>query len=720
MIFIEDITVFSWLLDVLPFLMKRSFRPSFPKPSIYYIDATRLGLGLARLTCRWLNYPFEKLDFRLVDIRDDDGNLLRLRIEYQDLAQVQQAIWKNPIFQTIIHNAAKQKSSLNERLEFFLKKRCVDFTWYNADTIWRMLLLVHVVVWRMKTLPSDNRELVLMAVKRFWTKEIKDYASSYGVKVVFMKQSRWHLKETLLRCLGKNRLRSWYYLFLKISALRKTPFDFRQKRRWCKETAAAHPQESASSTRFPARLMVEYYGHLNLNEPQYYSDLFFWQKSLLSGKDIVVTFNIPADPLNETILQNLKEHGMTAVLLNPRATNVPHVPLFQHRNGNKKNLGFSEALRGASRDFMSRMIQEYYEDYGYWVDLFSKTQTKIHISWYKYDSQHSVIADAMQTVGGVAAIYQRAFEEFPSPGTTIATDIVFGFSKQSAMVEQQGGSVIPYYIITGYSPDYRFVLLRQFSQKIKKQLREQGAKRIIAYFDEGSGADSRWHTGHEIMRENYAFLLQKLLSQPDLGLIFKPKIAATLRARLGPVKDLLEQAEQTGRCYVFSGGALHNRYPPSIAALAADVAIHGHLCAATAGLESALAGIPTLLLDREGWPVSSLYQLGKGKVVFSDWDHLWETCQEYWRMKGIFPGFGDWTSILDDLDPFRDGRAAQRIGTYLHDLLAGFQRGEDRQTVMSHAAQRYAEVWGQDKIIKISPTIPPTSPISNPLRKVTV
>ena len=43
------------------------------------------------------------------------------------------------------------------------------------------------------------------------------------------------------------------------------------------------------------------------------------------------------------------------------------------------------------------------------------------------------------------------------------------------------------------------------------------------------------------------------------------------------------------------GGSLKNKYPPAVAALASDIAIHGYLHAVTAGLESALAGIPTLL-----------------------------------------------------------------------------------------------------------------------------
>ena len=232
-------------------------------------------------------------------------------------------------------------------------------------------------------------------------------------------------------------------------------------------------------------------------------------------------------------------------------------------------------------------------------------------------------------------------------------------------------------------------------------LQKLGVKRIIAYFDENSRDDARWHTGHEFMRENYEFLLKKVLSEPWLGLLIKPKAPSSLEVRLGPVAELLKQAEATGRCHMYREGAYQGSNPPVEAALAADVAIHGHLVAATAGMEAALAGIPTLLLDREGWPSSPLYKLGIGRVVFHDWPSLWEACLEHWAHPNGSSGFGDWSSMLDEIDPFRDGRGAERMGTYIHWLLEGFQAGLDREVVMANAAERYVSSWGIDKVNEV-------------------
>jgi hypothetical protein len=116
-------------------------------------------------------------------------------------------------------------------------------------------------------------------------------------------------------------------------------------------------------------------------------------------------------------------------------------------------------------------------------------------------------------------------------------------------------------------------------------------------------------------------------------------------------------------------------------------------------LEAALAGVPTLLLDREGWQFESLDRLRTGRVVFKTWAGLWEACTQHWTGPGGLTGFGDWSSILDELDPFRDGCAGKRMGTYIKWMLDGLRNGFDRETVMAEAAERYCASWGHDKVI---------------------
>jgi hypothetical protein len=351
--------------------------------------------------------------------------------------------------------------------------------------------------------------------------------------------------------------------------------------------------------------------------------------------------------------------------------------------------------------WLRKKVMEYRQLRSFWSGVFVASNVKVWTTWYKYDAGHCAVADAIRDLGGVATVYQRAFESHASPQTTIGADIVFGFSPNVAEVEAKSGSLVRYHVATGYPGDHRFELLRGRANGVREKLMAHGAQRILAYTDENSSSESRWQADHLFTQQNYIFLLEKVLQEPWLGLVIKPKVPATLRARLGPVNDLLVRAEATGRCHILDQGDFLGARPPAEAALAADIAIHGHLCAATAGMEAALAGVPTLLIDREGWSVSPLYRLGEGRVVFTQWEDLWAGCLEHWATPKGTPNFGDWSPMWDELEPFRDGRAAERMGTYLNWLLEGFKTGLDRETVMADAAQRYCDLWGNDKVTSI-------------------
>ncbi|MFQ6031144.1 MAG: hypothetical protein ACE5Q6_27080, partial [Dehalococcoidia bacterium] len=419
---------------------------------------------------------------------------------------------------------------------------------------------------------------------------------------------------------------------------------------------------------------------------------------------LLVTFALPQAPLDEANWQELHQNGISAVALRPDATTVAEVPIFEpsaNSNHQRVILPYTQTAGPESR-WLEKQLEVYDNLRSYWTDLFAAHQVKVHVTWYKYDANHFAIGDALRSLGGVATIYQRAYESHPSAETMMAADIVFGFSPSVAAVERLSRSQIRYHVTTGYIGDHRHRLLKNAAQKVRSQLQQHGAQQILSFTDENSGDDSRWHTGHPFMRANYAFLLEKVLANPWLGILLKPKTPGTLRRRLGPVAELLAAAEATGRCYIYDDGVIQGSHSPAEAALAADVAVHGHLCAATAGIEAALAGTPTLLLDREGWPTSPLYQLGTGQVAFTDWDDLWQACLSHWSAPEGSPGFGDWSSLMAEIDPFRDGKAAQRMGTYIQWLLEGFREGFDRETVMSQAAERYCAQWGADKITEVN------------------
>lgn len=700
--FIEFLTIRTWVWSVLPHLL-RWVATGHRAPHGYVFESSRAAMALARASARLMSMTIETLPFRLRDIRDEQGLSLRLRIAFQDLAAVQADAMTEPQFHRLLHDG-----NVTGRLPMCLGKGMATIVFSRRGTLWRMLLTIQICLWKLTRDRRPPTDALLFLERRPWFPAIERYASRCGLAVIpvppVFDTKQWlrrRIPPPLMAVLGQVVARwrahgPWAVLRGRLRSLGM----------WARRPGPVDPATARRGHRTGPRLAVEYYGDLNLEHPEHHSNLFFWQQSSLSGRDLLLLFKLPVDPIDERKWAALTTHGIGAVALSDLATTVPQAPVFTYRPPRwrtQRDQGLSGVDgRGLEGAWLSEQIMSYSVWRDYWTALFTAYGIKMYLTWFKYDESHCAIADALESVGGVTAMYQWAYDSHPSPETAIAVDVFFGFSHLTAELERRSRSIIPYCVITGYLGDHRFSLLREETRRVRRTIQQHGATRILAFTDEGSKDDSRWTVNHHgFMQESYAFLLEKVLAEPWLGLVVKPKHPATLRRRLGPVAELLTRAEATGRCFVYGGGVLRGAYPPAAAALTADVAIHGHLCAGTAGMEAALAGVPTLLLDREGWSVSPLYRLGVGRVVFTEWERIWHACLEHWKRPGGVPGFGDWSSMLDELDPFRDGRAAERMGTYLAWLLEGFKAGGNRDTVMADAAERYRSIWGKDKIIHI-------------------
>ncbi len=691
-LFVESLTLRVWFFSIFPRLIRDRLagRAGWGR-NCYLFNWSGPALAAARLTGGWVGLRVEPLRYRLADVRDEEGLLLRLRIAYQDLAEVQADAMREAIFTQVL-----QEQRALDRLPAYLAKAIASMDLSDRGTLWRALMAIQVCAWRLRQGTESSSEAVFYLERRAWLNSLIRYAARERVQVIPVRPPF--------------RVKAWLSSILspEIKALLRWILSGRFRKaagaggvsQMGGSTPGGGAQSRATRGARGPRIAVEYYGHLNLNRPECYSDLFFWQQSSLPAEQISVLFNdFSRDPLDDSKRKELALAGLRAESLSPwdRFRRNPMLMLRRSPGG-----GSPET------DWLVKQIARYKALRSYWERFFSAEQVKIHISWFKYGAAHCAIADALQRAGGITVIYQRAHEELPSAETAIAADIVFGFSRKAAEVERLSNSRIAYHITAGYLGDHRFPLLKEQARRVRESLRRHGAQRIIAFTDENSMEDARWQTGHEFQQHNYAFLLEKLLANPWLGLVIKPKVPSSLRRRLGPVAALLSKAEATGRCILYEEGVLQGSYPPAAAALASDLMIHGHLCAGTAGMEAALAGVPTLLLDREGWSRSPLYRLGLGRVVFTDWRIIWKGCLEHWERPGGVPGFGDWSPLLEELDPFRDGQAAERMGTTLQWILEGFTAGLPREVVMADAAERYAQRWGRDKVtqVNVEPTLP--------------
>jgi hypothetical protein len=698
--YIENLTAHSWVLAIFPYFLGGGLRILRRVKKIYYFDASKSGLFLAKLTLWFIGTCLEQIkDSSQVDLRDHDGRLVWMRTA-EDALSIQDDILSNPEVQRV----AKHYGA-TARIQLFLSRHILscELSDRGMPALLKLLFFLRIIVHKEDT---DNNakgwegDVFLFMKERPWLDEFKRFAQGNKVNAVSTGATHFYVEAFFLRFNGlksfaKKILYCWMavkYQIQRIGFLRRTEFN---------------ENKTAGSEKPGLRLAVEYYGHLNLGAPETVSDLFFFQQSNFSARDILIYFGLPGIPATDTEWSEIKNRGISAVAINSRATVTPRVPVFNHRKRDVKvDWPDDKTENNKTNVFVRKWLRQYMSDYrqqcDYWVDFITRHNIKIHVTWYKNNSHHCAILDALKTTGGLGVVYQRSFEHCPTPWTFTTADVVFGFSRLGAHIGWDRYSSIPYYVAVGYLGDHRFGLLRKQADQVRASLQRHGAKKIVAYFDEQAINEPRWNLAYESTLEQYSYLLNKVLENPWFGLILKPKVPLTLRSRLQPISDILRKAEETGRCFVYGGAGKHSSYSPAAASLSADVAIHGHFFAATAGVEAALAGTPTFILDYEGVPQSLLYDLGTEDIIFRDIDSLWRACVEHWNSPGGIPRFGDWSGILDEIDPFRDGRAAERMGTYLGWLMEGFKAGLPRETVLADAAQRYSDAWGEDKVLSIN------------------
>jgi hypothetical protein len=663
-VYIEYLSLRTFLSSVLKELLGREVRNDKAKIH-YYFDASRPGKTVASIFGKLIGFQIERLEFEMRHIKDERGELIRLRITRKDLFEIQEQIINSDTYRHLYKDEWRQA-----RVNDFVEKGLMMLYGgiYNEKTVSRALYLIQVVAWHRQR--TDESKANLFLGRRAWWNVFEQYASSAGISL-----KRISNKRTLFidRSSLQEFLRKYPYLYVRLKSFKSGRFRLK-------------PAESDTSI---STLYVSGRGDFNLENNGYHSDFFWFLNSDFPAGNIQFESQSGEDK------RTLERHGIGAItgsVVNKPTHNTTKMPLP------KKNGRFKEE----SKSLIS-LIRSYNNIKAYWVSFFQTYGVKVYSTWYACDTPHMAIADAIREVGGIFTVWQMSFFGYRDFELGLNADIVFSYSSFSRNIEQQQGSKINYNVIIGYPKDYAAPLLKKGAIELRAKLQSNGAQKIIFAIDENSIDDSRWHTGHTLQRENYSFILEKVLATPWLGVVFKPKAAKTLRRRLGEVADLLTAAEKTGRCYVYEASGRHTTSAPVIlAGLSADVCIHGHLDGGTAALECALEGIPTLLIDREGCPDSKLYELPEGKVIFKNWPEAIDAVMDHFKMPQGIPGFGDWSEIIDELDPFRDGKAANRMGTYMHWLIQGYEKGLDRDSIMANAAEMYSKRWGKDKVSTVN------------------
>ena len=267
--------------------------------------------------------------------------------------------------------------------------------------------------------------------------------------------------------------------------------------------------------------------------------------------------------------------------------------------------------------------------------------------------------------------------------------VYFFWGNHDAQQGLDGGSMARSMLISGsFLSNHPDKKTNSITQEKVEEMRKQGVRYILALLDNSPPCPEYYH-----------FFLQWLVEDPYLGLLIKSKGHSWNKLRDDGLDGLVECAYQTNRIH-----DLDSKSSPTDASRLSDFTIGVASMSALAA--SALEGARVLFLDYERVdqgpqkPYCILHSLGLNRCVFYEPQLLRQSVMGYSENPTANAHLGDVTPILDQLDPFRDGKASQRIGEFVNWYLEEIDKGLNPDDAVRKATEKYGEKWGEDKVIR--------------------
>ena len=438
------------------------------------------------------------------------------------------------------------------------------------------------------------------------------------------------------------------------------------------------------------------FGHRTLEPGALRRSEFFWLEAPSLAPRPVILFGVPADAADDATRAGLRSSPLNVDV----ATGAPPAS-WRGLLGFTLSLVVGPALANLARGrfwspYVARHLVSLLRDYLRWRAFFSSRGIGVTVAPFASDATVGQVL-ALRDLGGVSTGYQHSISNIVGPSAllTAGPDVAFVSAERFARL-WDGVPARPLEIVpTGFIYDdaIKAALRDPHWEVARGRLAARGARYVITFFDENSLEG--WYSAvtDADASLDYEFLLRWLLEDPTLGLVLKPKKSSNLLERVAGARALIEEGLRTGRCVMLTSETLVGNIYPAEAAMMSDLVI-GKLTGCTAAFEAWLCGRPTVLVDTEGFRDHPLWRSGDGTFVYRDWPAARRSIESHRRDPLATPGFGDWSAVADELDPFRDGWAASRMREYVFELAAALDRGASRDQALAQASARHRERWG--------------------------
>ena len=452
----------------------------------------------------------------------------------------------------------------------------------------------------------------------------------------------------------------------------------------------------------PSRVGVCYAQGIDLTRK---SDLFWLKNSCLNTGNILVYFKDSPKPLTLEIRKQLQE-------LNVRYFNL--IPWWEARPHNK--LGDSKRFLGYFRGTLIKEIVSLFRlskqlfKKGHAVELwqherliwlfYTVAQFEALFRCFNVKVNTGLFADSDPHIEAIHIVTQRVkgadvyvhWSNHPMEKLWGTHDVFFTWGPYFRPVYERVGHGIKYLLYSGYLFDSIIPQVSMRAQNYRKKLQEKGVEFVLSLFD-GAYGRGGWFSVC-MLREFYKTILQEVRAHMTWGIIIKTKRTKSFKEMMSPeICEAIEALEKSGRCLV-----LDSQEMPATAAQASDVAM-GFGVFSTPAVEAALSQIPAIVYDSCHMHFHPFYTKGHRRIVFDKLSDLSEAVREYCQSPGNRPGFGDYSFVLPQIDPFQDKRASERIGQYMGTLLNELSKPGTKEEALQKANTFYKNKYGTDKVV---------------------
>ena len=552
-----------------------------------------------------------------------------------------------------------------------------------ACPVFDVMLLIEVAAWMASNPKSQLRGKkigVLIDKKNYCMDLIIDYARKKNLFVF----SFWSWRE-----MNTRGIIVFLYQLMQLVAMSIIPlFDSRSRR----------PNKAKSSVCTFHDALDNFcdYSRRNYN-------LFWYPESGITSDQISI-FSRSSNKMEGAEIKKIKEAGFDLVscdgltkrahTLIPRHWCSPRVfHLFFSNMWECGRLLFKVKTRAQYEQW--KMLFLLFVSLPYWEDFFRQNNVKI---LFKPGSLFSVVDIAGKLAGAVTISYQYSNHFACDMSHYDSCDVFFVWGKAYEKAYRHKHSEVANFIHSGYVFDYAFNSLQERATVLREDFLNKGVDFVLSIFDENLNiANFTCMEGFVFnMVSVYHALFEYAANNPTVGIIIKPKKKwnETFLKSSECTSSIIQYLEKQERIKFLDIAKF-----PAEAGKASDLAV-GMTSNSAAALECWLAGVPSIFYDSAVvGPSNPDYRAGRNKVIFDNTRTMIARIDHYRKTRDLSDGgFADWSQFIEENDPFRDGKANQRIGFYIKTLLSDLDRGLPKEEAVKNANGIYAKQFGEDKI----------------------